>query len=117
MTELQYARLAKWAEGKFETKAPVPNSDPHQETKDLTFAALQWTTGAPLYPGIETNWIVWDPNIYVPSVPTPANPNPEPIFRFNEKVKVGDLTKGLSLPWQSDFYEYALVTCHLTFFC
>lgn len=103
LTELQYDRLSKWADGKFTTGSPPPSGDIekdyakyplNQQPTLLSRGALQWTTGAPLYPGIEAYWIVESSHMYEMG----------DVFRFNESVKPGDLTKGLSLPWQADFF-------------
>jgi hypothetical protein len=51
----------------------------------LTKAALEPAIGVPLYPGIESQ-------LDVP-------------FTIRDDALPGDLTKYLSLPWQSDFYE------------
>ena len=60
----------------------------------LTEAALEATIGAPLYPGIEMSWNAELSETYKLEKP----------FTINEDVKPGDLTKFLSLPWQSDLY-------------
>jgi len=60
----------------------------------LTRAALEPTIGAPLYPGIEMSWNAEQETTYDLSVP----------FTIAEDIEPGDLTKYLSLPWQSDFY-------------
>jgi hypothetical protein len=91
LTELQYDRLAKWAKGEFKTGSRFTD-EPIQSK--LTRAALKWTTGAPLYPGIEVYWVAALSSTY----------NHGTRFRFHETVKPGDLTKGLSLPWQADFF-------------
>jgi hypothetical protein len=108
ITELQYDRLVKWSDGHFTKKAscecgslcqcpPPENIDdvPLQERPgQLTKASLEATIGAPLYPGIELSWNAELPDTYNLNSP----------FTINENVKEGDLTKYLSLPWQSDFY-------------
>lgn len=91
LTQLQYDRLTKWAQGSFQTGTRFSSETDHQK---LTRAALKWTTGVPLFPGIEMFWVVEFSTMYNLNVP----------FRFHEKVNAGDLTKGLSLPWQADFY-------------
>ena len=60
----------------------------------LAEAALEQTIGAPLFPGIELSWNAEKSEIYQLDKP----------FTIQEDVKPGDLTKYLSLPWQSDFY-------------
>ena len=60
----------------------------------LTEAALEATIGAPLYPGIEMSWNAELSDTYQLNRP----------FTIRADVQPGDLTKYLSLPWQSDFY-------------
>jgi hypothetical protein len=100
LTELQYDRLAKWAAGTFSTgepKAPYSSFEeiPPEERPDaLTRAAIEWSVGAPLYPGIEVYWTAEFDHMY----------KPKDKYRFADTVRPGDLGKGLSLPWQADFY-------------
>jgi len=61
----------------------------------LTKAALEPTICVPLYPGIEMSWSAELPETYQLDVP----------FTICGDALPGDLTKYLSLPWQSDFYE------------
>ncbi|CCO33622.1 hypothetical protein BN14_07706 [Rhizoctonia solani AG-1 IB] len=100
MTQLQYDRLAKWANGQFKTGDPeviyesfdvIPLKD---QPEALTRAALEWSVGVPLYPGIEVYWGAELENKY----------NLGAKYRFSDDVKPGDLGKGLALPWQSDFF-------------
>lgn len=102
LTQLQHDRLKKWSEGKFVTgeKVKVYKSfddiplaeQPHA----LTFAALEWSVGAPLYPGIECFWVAEFGEMYDLGQPFS--------YRFGEKAQPGNLTRGLALPWQADFY-------------
>lgn len=99
ITELQYDRLVKWSEGKFTKHHPKVYTSfdkiPLQEQPAaLTKAALEATIGAPLYPGIEMSWNAELSETYQLDTP----------FTINLDVKPGDLTRFLSLPWQSDFY-------------
>src|SRR5882762_6311453 len=97
LTELQYDRLAKWSRGEFVTGDPIV---PHgsfdeiplrDQPAALTKAALEWSIGAPLYPGIEVYWVAEFDQMYKLDTP----------FRFGEGVAPGDLGKGFSLPWQA----------------
>uniref|UniRef100_A0A8H8CET3 Iminophenyl-pyruvate dimer synthase domain-containing protein n=1 Tax=Psilocybe cubensis TaxID=181762 RepID=A0A8H8CET3_PSICU len=99
VTELQYDRLIKWSEGSFDTTAvkTYQNFDDipvEEQPSALTKAALEATIGAPLYPGIEMSWNAEDDKIYDFNTP----------FTIKPEVNAGDLTRFLSLPWQSDFY-------------
>jgi L-lysine epsilon oxidase C-terminal domain len=65
LTQLQYDRLTKWAEGDFKTGSRYDN----QKYKlgvpgELTLAVLKWTTGAPLFPGIEVYWVAQLSSMY-----------------------------------------------------
>ena len=99
MTELQYDRIVKWSKGEF-TKDPIKKYTRFEEIPleeqpaALTRATLEATIGSPLYPGIEMSWNAEHSETYDLSDP----------FTINSDVKPGDLTKYLSLPWQSDFY-------------
>ncbi|KAF8637298.1 hypothetical protein AX16_010828 [Volvariella volvacea WC 439] len=102
ITELQYDRLVKWTEGDFtvgESPPPPPQDVDEIELEDrpaaLTRAALEPTIGAPLYPGLEASWNMEQKDTYDHQRP----------FSINEKINPGDLTRYLSLPWQSDFYR------------
>jgi len=99
---LQYDRLVEWSKGKF-VRAPYPPKFPPPTVEELplseqpaalTKASLEATIGAPLFPGIEMSWNAEGSEIYQLDVP----------FTIRDDVLPGDLTKYLSLPWQSDFY-------------
>jgi hypothetical protein len=55
VTQLQYERLQKWADGSFTTGTP-PAKTATITPDGLTKANLELTIGAPLYPGIELSW-------------------------------------------------------------
>ena len=100
LTQLQYDRLAKWSRGDFITGEPIVHYlsfdeiPVHEQPSALTTSALEWSVGAPLYPGIEVYWQAEFDEMYKLGTP----------FRFADSVRVGDLGKGLSLPWQADFF-------------
>ena len=112
VTELQYDKLVKWSDGDFTLgsdsdsgcdcgticRCPPPEDidevDIEDQPAQLTKASLEATIGAPLYPGIELSWNAEMLETYNLDIP----------FTIREDVKEGDLTKYLSLPWQSDFY-------------
>ncbi|CAE7098056.1 unnamed protein product [Rhizoctonia solani] len=108
LTQLQHDRLMKWSDPSpgihFTNKRPevyksFDEIPLNERPSALTRAALEWSIGGAFYPGIETFWIVQDEDNYEPENGQPGNR-----FRFADKVTPGDLTKGLCLPWQSDFY-------------
>lgn len=123
LTALQYERFALWKDGKFGSNA-VPWKDA-TELKDvelkyqpacLTLAALDHTIGDPLCPGIEVWRVAKDPRTYVLEVDTDKH-RIDPPFRVDHEVMApGYLTRGLSIPWQSDFHQchthwYVIGTC------
>lgn len=67
----------------------------------LARAMLEQTIGDPLYPGIEMFWIAKLEKVYImEDLPS----NMVPPFRVNHDIVLpGFLSRGLSLPWQSDF--------------
>ncbi|KAG8945334.1 hypothetical protein FRC04_000869 [Tulasnella sp. 424] len=72
----------------------IPLSDqPHA----LTAAAFEWSVGASLFPGIERFWVAEFGEMYDLNQPFS--------YRFGEKAQPGNLTRGLALPWQADFYD------------
>lgn len=112
LTQLQYDRLTKWANGEF-----IVGHPPEQATFEdiplglqpaaLTKASLEPTTGAPLIPGIEMAWNAEVSGNYALDAP----------FTAADDLLPGDLTKYLSLPWQSDLASVLFLTitkCKLT---
>jgi hypothetical protein len=111
LTELQYDRMHKWALGQFTTGEKkiyekFEDIPLQQQPAALAKAALQWTIGTPLYPGIEMWWKAESPDWYdFSTLETPAgSPVLFPPFRIASTTTPGDLTQNLSMPWQSDFY-------------
>ena len=110
LTALQYERFSLWRDGTFNTE-PEP-WEAAKELKDvevkyqplcLTLAALDHTVGEPLFPGIEVLWVARRPEVYALEMDTDKE-GVDPPFRVNHEVMLpGHLTRGLSLPWQSDF--------------
>ncbi|KAG8707259.1 hypothetical protein FRC12_002512 [Ceratobasidium sp. 428] len=109
LTQLQYGRLKKWEEGKFvtgEQEVPPGSFDEiplSEQPHALTRAALEWSVGAALYPGIEVFWAAQLPENYQLDE-LDITDRQKDNYRFAKTVKPGDLGKGLCLPWQSDFY-------------
>lgn len=95
LTPHQYAVMQKWACGNFHrdwnrTKKSPPTITP----EGLDRAALEACVGAAFYPGIETSFHIRDKFPYV-----------EPFRLDANKVKPGDVTQQMSLPWQTDFLD------------
>ncbi|KIK63447.1 hypothetical protein GYMLUDRAFT_197055 [Collybiopsis luxurians FD-317 M1] len=105
LTELQYNRFKCWKDGNFETGKPFDKTTIEEYPLEnqplmLTVAMLETTVGNPLYPGIETYWIAKLKDAYI----LDNERKLDPPFRIDHhKVLPGFLTRGLSLPWQSDF--------------
>ena len=105
---MQYSRFKDWKDGNFIVGEPYGTKScvedyktPDEQTVVLARAMLEQTIGDPLYPGIETYWIAKDINIYqVADMPQGMHP---PFRIDHDKVLPGFLSRGLSLPWQSDF--------------
>ncbi|KAF8630501.1 hypothetical protein AX15_002872 [Amanita polypyramis BW_CC] len=105
LTDLQYEHFKRWRDGRFTTGTKYVNGTsiesfpPKDQPAILARGALEPTIGNPLYPGIEWYWIALDKQIYDFS-----REGLNPPFRIKHpNVVPGDLTRGLSLPWQSDF--------------
>ena len=78
----------------------IEDYTPDAQPALLARAMLEQTIGDPLYPGIETFWIGKLAETY----DTTNVKGMRPPFRVDhEKVLPGFLSRGLSLPWQSDF--------------
>ncbi|KAI0825347.1 hypothetical protein BC628DRAFT_1410386 [Trametes gibbosa] len=107
LTELQYERFKDWRDGNFRTGTPfgmrrtIEEYDKNEQPRLLTRAMLEQTIGEPLYPGIETFWIAKLDGTYDLQSTVGLL---DPPFRIDhERVLPGFLSRGLSLPWQSDF--------------
>src|SRR6185436_11226684 len=130
LTRTQYFLLGQWAEGKFTSGRfkPWPNS-----VHPLDRASAGNCVGHPMSPGIETTWTMRNPVIY--SAPyrikiykdqawyrengLSTNGDETGMWfttyakqiKYPEWLKIqdgcepGDLTKRMSCPWMSDFYQ------------
>ncbi len=96
----QYRKFKEWKDGNFEpgdkpTYPPLERiTDPDKQVEALQRGALEPCVGGAFYPGIEVSWIVQKKELYADA------------FRIDSgRIKAGDLTKNLALPWQADFYD------------
>ncbi|KAI0027075.1 hypothetical protein K488DRAFT_81233 [Vararia minispora EC-137] len=109
LTELQYERFRAWKDGDFDKGTPfdkkaIEDYEVSEQPVMLTRAALETTVGDPLYPGIEMFWIAKLAETYRLEPEKGRGPTLRPPFRVDhDKVLPGFLSRGLSLPWQSDF--------------
>jgi L-lysine 6-oxidase len=131
LTRTQYFLLGQWAEGKFTNGRvkPWPNS-----VHPLDRASVGNCVGHPMSPGIETTWTMRNPIIYdapyrikhahdeawyrehglstrgdetggwYGSKYAPDIKGPEWVVA-QDGCEPGDLTKRMSCPWMSDFYQ------------
>lgn len=98
ITRLQYAVLQKWKDGEFENDwsgPPAPETEITPEGLDR--AALEACVGGAFFPGIEAGWFMRDVFKYS-----------EPFRLDQSKLKAGDATKQMSVPWQADFWACQL---------
>jgi len=97
LTRIQYQAMRKWKDGKFVNDW----SGPPAPTKEITpagldRAALEFCVGGPFFPGIEASWLLRDVYKFV-----------EPFRLDSGKLRAGDVTKQLAVPWQADFADCA----------
>ena len=102
LTKTVHAVLERWAAGEFDSDWPGVPPEPvalelmalDEQPAALTRAALEPCAGGPFFPGIEISYISRFGSLYS-----------EP-FRFDAaKLKAGDITQRMAVPWQADFYE------------
>ncbi len=121
LTITQYMLLNQWAAGKFTTGEPY---GPPPGVHPLDLASMGNCNGHPMSPGIETSWNTRNPTIY--EVPyrikhrygeahyrtyglSTRYDECMPTARGEfEGCEPGDLTKRMSSPWQSDFYQCSI---------
>jgi len=109
LTDTQIAVIQKWANGTVTNdwnnawgQAPPPDASITPDGMDK--AALENCVGGALFPGIEAGQFLRDATKYLPL----ALVNGVPSFRLDHnKVKAGDVTASMALPWQSDFFACA----------
>ena len=99
VTRIQYEILRRWKDGNFVNDW---NGSPGPATltitpDGLTRSALEPCIGAAFYPGIEASWKLRDEYAFV-----------EPFRLDRSRMLPGDVSKQMSLPWQSDFLDCAV---------
>ena len=97
LTRIQYEVMKKWKNGNFINDWSGPPTSSKTITPDgLDRAGLESCVGGAMFPGIEASWLLRDKYSYS-----------EP-FRLNAtKLKPGDVTKQMAVPWQADFTDCA----------
>jgi hypothetical protein len=99
VTAMQYTMLQMWNNGNFLNDwSGSPVAPPTEIAPDgLTRAAMEPCVGAAFFPGIEASWKLRDEYPFLEA------------FRLDSlKISPGDITKQMSLPWQSDFLDCAV---------
>ncbi|WP_347341698.1 LodA/GoxA family CTQ-dependent oxidase [Bradyrhizobium uaiense] len=95
----QYRTLEKWKQGEFagdpQHQPPEPHATrtPDEDVNALQRAVLDQAIGGPFAPGGEVSSIIKDPATYVDAFRIDSN-----------RIKAGDLTSNLSLPWHAGLY-------------
>ena len=105
VTEVQYARMERWAQGKFEADWPGAEPPPllfdklpdSERPKALDRAALEACVGGPFFPGIEVGRILLEEATCDKTRP----------FRVSVHLEPGALTARMAVPWQADFHDCA----------
>ena len=95
ITKLQYRMMEQWKNGDFDNDWNGPPVAATEVTPSgLDRAALEACVGGAFYPGIEAGWLMRD------------------VYHFDEPFRLshaqraaGDVTKQMSVPWQSDFND------------
>ncbi len=103
LTEVQYRRMEKWANGEFEAdwtgRAPNPPALDDIPIQDqpaaLDRAALESCAGGGFFPGIEAGRLMREPPTYDQDQP----------LRISPRLAAGELTAGMAVPWQADFRD------------
>lgn len=105
LTEVQYARMEKWARGEFDADwtgqppaaVPLEQLPVVEQPEAMDRAALEACVGAGRFPGIEAGQVMLEPSTYDPARP----------FRVDLKNPAGWLTGRMAVPWQADYRDCA----------
>jgi hypothetical protein len=106
LTSVQYKRMERWAQGKFESDWPgaEPAPTPFDQLPErdrphaLDRAALESCVGGPFYPGIEASRVMLEAKTYDKKRP----------FRIKATLGPGALTADMAVPWQADFQSCSM---------
>ncbi|WP_290062527.1 LodA/GoxA family CTQ-dependent oxidase [Amycolatopsis solani] len=107
LTGTQLAMIERWAAGHFTADWPRDAGPSFPEPGDadtpagLDKAALENCVGRALYPGIEAGAFLLERTNYVDDFTVGGE---HVSFRLGPAVRPGDVTAGMSVPWQSDFH-------------
>lgn len=94
LTANQYAHMERWEAGSYSDDwAGIPDPQTEITPAGMDRAALEACVGAAFFPGIEAAHDITSPAFYAEA------------FRLDHgELTPGEITLGLSLPWQSDFH-------------
>jgi hypothetical protein len=111
LTPIQYAHFARWAANDFDPGARRSRED---LADALDRIALEACSGGAFYPGMEAPRLMQDSAIYDPTAfrlkarlndGVPVDPSSEgPEAPIADGLLPGQLTEGLAVPWQADFW-------------
>lgn len=102
LTRTQYLLLEWWSRGVFARgSGPKAEVTPH----DLDQAALEWSVGAGLHPGIEVGWQIRHPGLFAEPFRIDHAAKDRYWGKSASRIKPGHFTRQMAVPWQSDFYE------------
>ncbi len=105
LTSIQHAHMQRWKDGNAANYTDdwtgAPAAEPTISSEGMDRSALEACVGGAFFPGIEAGGLsgarpIIDASKYV-----------EPFRLDHTKVKPGDLTYVMALPWQNDFYQCA----------
>lgn len=103
LTHVQYAMLARWANGAFSTTtaAPATAITPH----GLDRAALENCVGGAFYPGIEFGWQMRDPELFIEPFRITHTAEVGLVGQAPAPIGPGHFSRQMAVPWQADFND------------
>lgn len=126
VTQAQYAKLAQWAKGDFESDldmlnlpapASIEDAPLHEQQDLLDRAALQACLGGAFHPGCEATWPMRQLSMYFEPFRLRLRPAGEPIQYYGALLtpdvalsadgplaasSPGDVSRWMAVPWQTD---------------
>ncbi len=90
LTWVMYHHFDRWAQNNFDNSTAIEGQF---TCEALDRVALESCSGGPFYPGMETSRIMRETTTY------------DRAFHIAPSVLPGEITQGLAIPWQADFYQ------------